>query len=61
VVIAMLDALEQELCEDGADREVWNPKAYCEEEEEERRDREDAGRDQEWDYWWRRSQATDNT
>jgi hypothetical protein len=31
----MLDTLEQELCEDGADREEWNSKAYCEEEERE--------------------------
>jgi hypothetical protein len=35
-----LSDLEQQLCEDGADREEWNPKNYCDEEEEEERERQ---------------------
>jgi hypothetical protein len=37
-----LDRLEQELCEEGADRDEWGPKAYCEEDDEEERERDEA-------------------
>jgi hypothetical protein len=53
-----VDGLEQQLCDDGADREEWGPKACCEEEEGERRIL-----DEEYDEWCRCYPflATDNT